>query len=152
MNALRRTQSGFSLIEIMVVLVIIGLLVSIVAPNVLDRADDARVQKVQADFASIATSLRLYKLDNFNYPTSEQGLDALVEQPSIDPVPNNWKKGGYLPELPVDPWGRPYQYLSPAEFSDDDYDIYSLGADGVTGGEDQNADVGSWMKKGQDDS
>ena len=152
MNRLRTKQAGFSLIEIMVVLVIIGLLVAVVAPNVLDRADDARVQKVQADFAAIATSLRLYKLDNFSYPTSEQGLEALVERPSIDPVPNNWKKGGYLPNMPIDPWGRPYVYLSPAEFSDDDYDIYTLGADGVTGGEDQNADLGTWMKKGQEDS
>ncbi len=140
--------AGFSLIEIMVVLVIIGLLVSIVAPNVLNRADDARVQKVQADFAAIATSLKIYRLDNYNYPTTEQGLDALVDKPSIDPIPGNWKKGGYLEQLPVDPWGRPYLYLSPAEFGDGDYDIYSLGADGVTGGEDQNADIGSWMTKG----
>ncbi|MCP3908218.1 MAG: type II secretion system major pseudopilin GspG [Oceanicoccus sp.] len=143
-----KKQSGFSLIEIMVVLVIIGLLVSIVAPNVLDQADDARVQKVKADFSAIDTSLSMYRLNNFSYPTSEQGLEALVEKPTIDPVPNNWKKGGYLKNLPLDPWGRAYLYLSPAEFSDDDYDIYSLGADGVSGGEDQNADIGSWMKKG----
>lgn len=146
-----KTQSGFSLIEIMVVLVIIGLLVSIVAPNVLDQADDARVQKVKADFGAIDTSLSLYRLNNFTYPTSEQGLEALVKKPTIDPIPNNWKKGGYLKDLPLDPWGRPYLYLSPAEFSEDDYDIYSLGADGVTGGEDQNADIGSWMKKGGED-
>lgn len=142
----KTTQAGFSLIEIMVVLVIIGLLVSIVAPNVLDRADEARVQKVNADFASIGTSLKMYRLDNYNYPTGEQGLEALVEKPTIDPIPGNWKKSGYLENLPVDPWGRPYLYLSPAEFGDGDYDIYSLGADGVTGGEDQNADIGSWMK------
>lgn len=141
-------QSGFSLIEIMVVLVIIGLLVSIVAPNVLDRADEARVQKVHADFAAVGTSLKMYRLDNYNYPTGEQGLDALVERPTIDPIPSNWKKKGYLDNLPVDPWGRTYLYLSPAEFSDSDYDLYSLGADGVTGGEDQNADIGSWMKAG----
>jgi general secretion pathway protein G len=139
-------QKGFSLIEIMVVLVIIGLLVSIVAPNVLNQADDARTQKVFADFSAIETSLSMYKLGNYNYPTSEQGLEALVDKPTIDPIPNNWKKGGYLKELPLDPWGRPYLYLSPAEFSDEDFDIYSLGADGVTGGEDQNADIGSWMK------
>ena len=146
-----KKQSGFSLIEIMVVLVIIGLLVSIVAPNVLDQADDARVQKVQADFSAIDTALSMYRLNNFTYPTSEQGLEALVEKPTIDPIPSNWKKGGYLKALPLDPWGRPYLYLSPAEFSEDDYDIYSLGADGVTGGEDQNADIGSWMKKGSED-
>ena len=135
----------------MVVLVIIGLLVSIVAPNVLDQADDARVQKVKADFGAIDTSLSLYRLNNFTYPTSEQGLEALVKKPTIDPIPNNWKKGGYLKDLPLDPWGRPYLYLSPAEFSEDDYDIYSLGADGVTGGDNQNADIGSWMKKGGED-
>ena len=103
-----KTQSGFSLIEIMVVLVIIGLLVSIVAPNVLDQADDARVQKVKADFGAIDTSLSLYRLNNFTYPTSEQGLEALVKKPTIDPIPNNWKKGGYLKDRPLDPWGRPY--------------------------------------------
>lgn len=140
--------AGFSLIEIMVVLVIIGLLVSIVAPNVLDQADDARVKKVFADFSAIETSLSMYKLGNYSYPTSEQGLEALVDKPTIDPIPSNWKKGGYLKELPLDPWGRPYLFLSPAEFSDEDFDIYTLGADGVTGGEDQNADIGSWMKPG----
>ena len=146
----RSVQQGFSLIEIMVVLVIIGLLVSIIAPNVLDRADDARVQKVHADFSTIATVLKLYRLDNYSYPSSDQGLEALVEKPSIDPIPNNWKKGGYLDELPRDPWGRPYLYLSPAEFGDGDFDIYTMGADGVAGGEDQNADIGNWQKAGQD--
>lgn len=142
-------QAGFSLIEIMVVLVIIGLLVSIVAPNVLDQADEARVQKVHADFSAIAVALKMYKLDNFNYPTTEQGLDALVTKPTLDPVPRNWKKNGYLPQLPLDPWGNPYQYLSPPEFGTSEYDIYTLGADGLTGGEDQNADIGNWMKQGQ---
>lgn len=149
-NQQRPAQTGFSLIEIMVVLVIIGLLVSIVAPNVLNRADDARFQKVQADFAAIETSLKIYRLDNYNYPSTEQGLEALVSKTAIDPVPNNWKKGGYLEALPLDPWGRPYLYLSPAEFGEGDYDLYSLGADGVTGGEDQNKDVGNWMKPGDD--
>ncbi len=137
-------QSGFSLVEILVVLVIIGLLVSIVAPNVLEKADQARVQKVQADFKSIATALKIYRLDNYNYPTTEQGLEALAEQPVIDPIPQNWKKNGYLEGLPYDPWGRPYLYLSPAEYGDGDFDIYSQGADGISGGEDQNADIGSW--------
>lgn len=139
-----KLQGGFSLIEIMVVLVIIGLLVSIVAPQVLDSADDARVKKVQADFKSISTALSLYKLDNFSFPSTEQGLEALVDKPVIDPIPQNWKKNGYLPELPVDPWGRPYQYLSPAEFSDAEFDIFTYGADGLSGGEDQNADIGNW--------
>ena len=146
MQRVKKRQQGFSLIEIMVVLVIIGLLVSIVAPNVLDRADDARAQKAQADFSTIGTALKLYRLDNYNYPTSEQGLEALVLKPNLDPIPTNWKKSGYLEEAPKDPWWRPYLYLSPAEFSDNDFDIYSLGADGVTGGEDQNADIGSWKK------
>lgn len=142
--------SGFSLVEILVVLVIIGLLVSIVAPNVLRRADEARVQKVQADFKNIETALKLYRLDNFSYPTTEQGLQALTEKPAIDPLPRNWKEGGYLETAPVDPWGRAYLYLSPAEFGSGDYDLYSLGADGVTGGEEQNADIGNWMKAGDD--
>jgi general secretion pathway protein G len=146
----RSKQSGFSLIEIMVVLVIIGLLVSIVAPNVLNQADSARVQKVQADYSAIDTALSMYRLNNFTYPTGEQGLEALIDKPTIDPIPNNWKKGGYLKDLPLDPWGRPYLYLSPAEFSEAAYDIYSLGADGVTGGEDQNSDIGSWMKPGDE--
>ena len=145
----KQKQQGFSLIEIMVVLVIIGLLVSIVAPNVLDRADEARAQKVQADFSTIATALKLYRLDNYNYPSSEQGLEALVSKPTIDPIPTNWKKNGYLAEMPKDPWGRPYIYLSPAEFSDGDFDLYTLGADGVTGGEEQNADIGNWQKDQQ---
>ncbi len=140
-----KINRGFSLVEILVVLVIIGLLVSIVAPNVLQRADEARAQKVRADFKNIETALKLYKLDNFNYPTTEQGLSALVEKPAMDPIPRNWKQGGYLEMAPEDPWGNPYKYLSPAEFGHGDYDVYTLGADGVTGGEDQNADLGNWQ-------
>ncbi len=134
--------SGFSLVEILVVLVILGLLVSVVAPTVLNRADEARVQKVYADFASIETALKLYRLDNFNYPTTEQGLEALVEASSLDPVPRNFKKGGYLERIPMDPWGRPYLYLSPGE--NGEFDLYSYGADGLSGGEDQNGDLGNW--------
>ncbi|PLW70336.1 type II secretion system major pseudopilin GspG [Pseudohalioglobus lutimaris] len=135
-------NGGFSLVEILVVLVIMGLLISVVAPTVLNRADEARVQKVQADFKAIETALKIYRLDNYVYPTTEQGLEALVEASSLDPVPRNFKKGGYLPELPIDPWGRPYLYLSPGE--NGEVDIYSLGADGLSGGEDQNADIGNW--------
>ena len=104
----KRKQKGFSLIEILVVLVILGLLISIIAPNVLGRADEARVQKVFADFSAIQTALRMYRLDNYNYPSSEQGLQALVERPSLAPVPRNWKSDGYLESLPVDPWGSAY--------------------------------------------
>lgn len=146
---LKRTDSGFTLVEILVVLVIIGLLVSIVAPNVLDKADQARQQKVQADFKAIATALKIYRLDNYGYPSTEQGLEALVDKPIIDPVPANWQGNGYLDELPLDPWGRPYLYLSPAEYGEGEYDIYSLGADGVSGGEKENADIGSWNQIAQ---
>ena len=135
-------QKGFSLIEILVVLVIMGLLISVVAPTVLNSADDARVQKVQADFKSIETALKIYRLDNYQYPTTEQGLEALVRPSTLEPEPRNFKRGGYLSELPVDPWGRPYFYLSPGEYGE--VDIYSLGADGLTGGGDQNADIGNW--------
>ena len=135
-------QSGFSLIEILVVLVILGLLVSIVAPNVLGRADEARVQKAEADFKSIATALKIYRLDNFAYPATEQGLAALVEKPTLAPEPRNWKPGGYLDELPLDPWGRPYLSLAPGEPGA--FDLFSYGADGVPGGEGQNQDLGNW--------
>ncbi|MFT5481519.1 MAG: general secretion pathway protein G [Halieaceae bacterium] len=127
----------------MVVLVIMGLLISIVAPNVLNRADEARVQKAYADFKSIETALQIYKLDNFNYPSTEQGLQALVSRSSIDPEPRNFRKGGYLNSLPIDPWGQPYLYLVPGENSD--FDLYTLGADAVTGGEEQNEDIGNWL-------
>lgn len=145
----RARQGGFSLIEIMVVVIIIGLLASIVAPAVLDRADDARLQKVQADFSAIQTALKLYRIDNYTYPSSEQGLEALVERPTIAPEPRNWRRSGYLEDLPRDPWGNRYQYLSPGETRE--YDIYTLGADGVTGGEGQNADISVWDEEIQDD-
>ena len=135
-------QAGFSVVEILVVLVIMGLLISVVAPTVLNRADEARVQKVHADFKAIETALKIYRLDNYVYPTTEQGLQALVERSTLDPEPRNFKEGGYLSELPIDPWGRPYLYLSPGEHSE--IDLYSLGADGLSGGEGQNADIGNW--------
>ena len=135
-------QRGFSLVEILVVLVILGLLVSVVAPTVVNQADEARVQKVYADFANIATALKLYRLDNFLYPSSEQGLVALVERSTLDPEPRNFKRGGYLDRVPVDPWGQPYLYLSPGE--NGEFDLYSLGADGLSGGDSQNTDLGNW--------
>ena len=137
-----KKQQGFSLIEIMVVLVIMGLLISVVAPTVLERADEARVQKVYADFANIETALKLYRLDNFIYPSTEQGLEALVEPTTLAPEPRNFKKSGYLDRLPVDPWGQPYLYLSPGE--NGEIDLYSLGADGLSGGSEQSADLGNW--------
>lgn len=135
-------QSGFSLIEIMVVVVIIGLLASIVAPMVLDRADEARINKVRADFKSIQTALNLYRIDNYVYPSSEQGLEALVSKPTASPIPRNWRSTGYIDQVPMDPWGNPYLYMSPGETRE--YDIYTLGADGVSGGEGQNADLSVW--------
>jgi len=135
-------QGGFSLVEILVVLVIMGLLISVVAPTVLNRADDARVQKVYADFKAIETALKIYRLDNYVYPSTEQSLQALVEPTTLDPEPRNFKGGGYLEDVPVDPWGREYLYLSPGE--NGAIDIYSLGADGVSGGEEQNSDIGNW--------
>jgi general secretion pathway protein G len=137
-----KKERGFSLVEILVVLVILGLLVSVVAPTVLNQADDARIKKVYADFANIETALKLYRLDNFVYPTSEQGLEALVEKSNLDPEPRNFKQGGYLDRLPMDPWGRPYLYLSPGE--NGEFDLYSLGADGLAGGDSQNSDLGNW--------
>lgn len=142
-GAMRR-NAGFSLVEILVVLVIMGLLISVVAPTVLNQADEARIKKAQADFKSIETALKIYRLDNYVYPTTEQGLIALVEPSSLDPEPKNFKLGGYLEEIPYDPWGRPYLYLSPGEHKE--IDVYSLGADGLSGGEGQNGDIGNWKK------
>ena len=140
-----RATSGFSLVEILVVRVIMGLLISVVAPTVLNRADEARIQKVYADFKAIETALKIYRLDNYVYPTTEQGLAALVEPSTLDPEPRNFKEGGYLAEVPVDPWGRPYLYLSPGE--NGEIDLYSLGAGGLSGGDGQNADVGNWKEQ-----
>lgn len=139
-----KKQQGFSLIEIMVVLVIIGLLASIVGPRVIGQAEEARKKKVQADFSNFATSLKLYKLDNFVYPSTEQGLEALVTKSDIPPEPKNFKQGGYMEKLPLDPWGNPYRYLSPGD--NGEYDIYTYGADGVAGGEGESADIGNWQE------
>ncbi len=136
---------GFSLVEILVVLVIMGLLISVVAPTVLNQADDARIQKAQADFKSIETALKLYRLDNYVYPSTEQGLEALVEPSTMAPEPRNFKEGGYLSAVPQDPWGRPYLYMSPGDHGE--VDLYSLGADGLSGGEGQNADIGNWKRE-----
>jgi general secretion pathway protein G len=136
-------QAGFTLIEIMVVVIIIGLLASVAVPTVIDKLDQARVEKAKADFKSLQTALKLYRIDNFVYPTSEQGLEALVTKPSLAPVPRNWKTSGYVDQLQQDPWGRPYLYVSPGEGHD--YDIYTLGADGVSGGDGAAADLSIWQ-------
>ncbi len=132
---------GFTLIELMVVLVIIGVLAALIVPNVLDRADDARVTAARTDVNNLMQALKLYKLDNQRYPSSEQGLQALVTRPTVAPVPGNWKL--YLDKLPNDPWGRAYLYLNPGVKGE--VDVFSLGADGQSGGEGKNADIGSWQ-------
>ena len=140
-NAWKVLQKGFTLIELMVVLVIIGVLAALIVPNVLDRADDARVMAAKTDVNNLMQALKLYKLDNQRLPTSEQGLQALIAKPANGPIPQNWKP--YLDKLPNDPWGRPYQYLNPGIKGETD--VMSLGADGQAGGEGKNADIGSWQ-------
>ena len=138
---LNKYQRGFTLIELMVVLVIIGVLAALIVPNVLERADDARVMAARTDVNNLSQALKLYKLDNQRLPTTEQGLQALIVKPTATPVPASWKS--YLDKLPNDPWGRPYQYLNPGVKGE--ADVMSLGADGQPGGEGRNADVGSWQ-------
>ena len=132
---------GFTLIELLVVLVIIGVLAALVVPNVLDRAEDARVTAARTDVNNLMQALKIYKLDNQRYPSAEQGLDALVHKPGAGTPPPNWKN--YLEKLPNDPWGRPYQYLNPGVKGE--IDVMSFGADGQPGGDGKNADVGSWQ-------
>lgn len=133
---------GFTLIEIMVVVAIIAILGATVVPLIMDRPDQARVTKAKQDIASLASALDLYNLDNFNYPSTEQGLQALVEKPSGDPEPANWNTSGYIKKLQNDPWGRPYEYVSPGEGGP--YDIISLGRDGAEGGTEFDADITNW--------
>ena len=136
-----KRQRGFTLIELMVVLAIIGVLAALVVPNVLNRADDARVTAAKTDVGNLMQALKLYRLDNQNYPTAEQGLSALVVKPTAGQPPLNWKP--YIDKLPNDPWGRPYQYMNPGVKGE--VDVLSLGADGQPGGEGKNADIGSWQ-------
>jgi len=141
-KSLHIKQQGFTLIEIIVVVVIIGILATFVAPKFMGKTDDARVVKAMNDIKALESALDIYKLDNYTYPTTDQGLDALINLPTSDPVPSNWQKGGYVKKLEKDPWQREYLYLSPGERGE--VDIYSLGADGIEGGEGSSADIGNW--------
>ena len=140
-NPVHRASRGFTLIELMVVLVIIGVLAALIVPNLLDRTDDARATAARADVNNLVQALKLYKLDNQRYPSAEQGLDALVRKPTSGAVPPNWKP--YLDKLPADPWGRPYQFVNPGVKGE--IDVFSFGADGQPGGEGKNAEIGSWQ-------
>jgi general secretion pathway protein G len=137
---LPRSARGFTLLEVMVVLLIIGMFVGMVAVNIGSRVDQAATTKAAADIQTLDSALELYKLDNFQYPTSEQGLRALVERPRVPPEPRNWRQ--YVKRLPDDPWQRPYQYVSPGQRGE--FDVFTLGADGKVGGEGKDADIGNW--------
>jgi general secretion pathway protein G len=140
-----RAQRGFTLIEIMVVVVIIGVLGAIVVPQFMSRPDQAKVTAAKIDIQAISTALEMYRLDNHHYPSTQQNLEALIKRPSGSPVARNWNPQGYLKSMPVDPWGTPYQYLNPGVRAvDGGYDLFSLGADGVAGGDGHAADIGNW--------
>jgi len=134
--------SGFTLVEVLVVIVILGILAALVVPRVLERPDEARVIAARNDIAAILQALKLYRLDNGRYPTTDQGIAALVVRPTQPPAPPNWKPNGYLERLPKDPWGNPYQYLNPGLRGE--IDVFSFGADGQAGGSGFDSDVGSW--------
>ncbi len=137
-----RLQRGFTLIEIMVVVVIMGVLAALVVPKLLSRTGESKIAAAKVDIATIMQALKLYKLDNQRYPTTEQGLQALLEKPTSGPAANGWKAGGYLEKMPKDPWGNPYQYLYPGVKGE--LDVFSYGADGQPGGTGDDADIGSW--------
>lgn len=137
-----RRDAGLTLIELMVVVVILALLAVVIVPRVIDRPDQARAARAASDIAAISSALNLYRLDTGAYPTSEQGLRALVERPTSAPVPANWADGGYLERVPEDPWGRPYLFLSPGVHGA--FDLVSQGADGRSGGSGSDADITSW--------
>lgn len=136
-------QRGFTLIEIMVVVVILGVLAALVVPQIMSRPEQAKITAARSDIKAIATALEIYKLDNHRYPTTQQGLEALVKKPTGMSSALNWNPDGYLKRLPKDPWGNPYQFLTPGR-EGSAYDLYSFGADGRSGGEGANADIGNW--------
>jgi general secretion pathway protein G len=135
-------QRGFTLIEIMVVVVIMGILAALVVPKLMGRADDARITAARQDISTLMQALKLYRLDNQRYPTTEQGLQALIARPTSGPAANGWKSGGYIDKLPKDPWGGQYQYMSPGIKGE--VDVFSFGADGQPGGSGNDTDIGSW--------
>ncbi|WP_280140421.1 type II secretion system major pseudopilin GspG [Pseudomonas borbori] len=137
-----RRQAGFTLIEIMVVVVILGILAALVVPQIMSRPDQAKVTVARGDIKAISAALDMYKLDNHAYPSTQQGLEALVDKPTGNPPAKNWNREGYLKRLPIDPWGNVYQYLAPG--TKGAFDLYSLGADGKPGGSELDADIGSW--------
>ncbi len=136
------TDAGFSLLELMVVVVIMSILALAILPRVINRPDQAREARARSDLATLENAVQLYRLDNFSYPTTEQGLDALLQAPTTSPLPGNYAAGGYIGRLPKDPWGGDYQYLSPGVHGA--FDIFTFGADGVAGGSDSNSDIGTW--------
>lgn len=138
----RAGDRGFTLIEIMVVVVILAILAALIVPRIMSRPDEARVVAARQDIRAIEQALKLYRLDNQRYPSTEQGLEGLVKPPTLPPLPPNWKAGGYIERLPRDPWGNAYQYLNPGLRGE--IDVFSFGADGVAGGEGFDADIGSW--------
>lgn len=141
-RARSRAMSGFTLIEVMVVVVILGILAAVVVPRIMDRPDDARLSKARQDIRALEAALNLYRLDNFAYPTTQQGLQALVTRPTSHPEPRNWRQGGYIERLPKDPWGNDYQYLNPGVHGT--IDIFSFGANGRPGGSGLDAEIGNW--------
>lgn len=141
-----KRQSGFTLLEVMVVIAILGLMAAMIVPNVMGQSETAKVKLAKTDMAGIANSLDLYKLDNHQYPTTAQGLEALVQQPPNTP---NWNPAGYLKRTPTDPWGNEYTYISPG-LNGNNYDLYSLGADGAEGGSGFDADLSYHTNKSQD--
>ncbi len=144
----RKQFGGFTLIEVMVVLVILGILATLVVPQIMGRPDEARIIAAKQDIGSIAQGLDLYRLDNHAYPTTDQGLQALISKPTAPPAPPNWKTGGYLTRssIPKDPWGNEFKYIIPGVKNTGSYDLFSLGADGAPGGEGNDGDIGNWEK------